>query len=137
MATRPRSGRAILSVVAHRTARVPKPEQATVERRAEATSSPGRSPAAARAEFYRGTMLLVFPAIFGSIPHRSGSLDRCSIGPIVLRLCNYLITAPGNRPVPPKRPPQGAWATVAQGHHGGRFRVTGLEVGAKTAPQIS
>ena len=81
MATRPRSGRAILSVVAHRTARVLKPEQATVEltveRRAEATSSPGRSPAAARAEFYRGTtMLLVFPAIFGSIPHRSGSLDR-------------------------------------------------------------
>ena len=80
MATRPRSGRAILSVVAHRTARVLKPEQATVEltveRRAEATSSPGRSPAAARADFYRGTMLLVFPAIFGSIPHRSGSLDR-------------------------------------------------------------
>ena len=102
MAILPRSGRAILSVVAHRTARVPKREQATVERRAEATSSSGRSPAAARAEFYRGTMLLVFPAIFGSIPHRSGSLDRCSIGPIVLRLCNYLITAPGTRgPKPP------------------------------------
>ena len=83
MATRPRSGRAILSVVAHRTARVPKPEQATVERRAEATSSLGRSPTAARADFYRGTMLLVFPAIFGSIPHRSGSLDRADCAAIV------------------------------------------------------
>jgi len=69
-ATHPRSGPALLSAVAHRTARVPEPMATSSRRRAERTSSPRCAVGAGRNYFDPGPMLSVCPAIFSSIQQR-------------------------------------------------------------------
>ena len=67
-ATHPRSGPALSSAVAHRTARVPERTATPSRRRAERTPSPRCAVGAGRNYFDLGPMLSVYPAIFSSIP---------------------------------------------------------------------
>ena len=68
--THPRSGPALSSAVAHRTARVPERMATSRRRRAERTSSPRCAVGAGRNYFDLGPMFSVCPAIFSSIQQR-------------------------------------------------------------------
>ena len=70
-ATHPRSGPALLSAVAHRTARVPERMATSRRRRAERTSSPRCAVGAGRNYSDLGPMFFVRPAIFSSIQQQS------------------------------------------------------------------
>ena len=69
-ATHPRSGPALSSDVAHRTARVPERMATSRASWAQPTSSPRCAVGARRNYFDLGPMFLVRPAIFSSIPQR-------------------------------------------------------------------
>ena len=79
-ATHPRSGPALSSAVAHRTARVPERKATSRASWAQPTSSPRCAVGAETVKFYRSIMLLMAPEARSSIPQRSAALDRARIG---------------------------------------------------------